>query len=263
MVVDKFQEPGCPIRAPRGFLQGRCALITGGAKRIGRALTLALAREGVSVVVHYNHSKEDAHQTAEAATEFGAQSAVLGGDLADPEITSQLIPSATAAIGRPIDILINNASVFEHGSLQTTGTQEWDINQAVNVRAPFLLGQAMAQQQNTEFPAGGDIINLNDARVLRPGATHFAYTNSKAALHGLTKSMALSLAPVIRVNELALGSVLPPETAAENYTHTLREDIPLRSFGSVSDVAGAMLFLLENKMITGQTICVDGGLHLK
>lgn len=247
-----------PVRAPRGFLHGRSALVTGGAKRIGRALALALAEEGAAVVVHCLHSEEEARQTASDASEFGVPSAVVRGDLADPETCARLISQASAALGKPIDILINNASVFEQGSLESTQAEDWDLNQAVNVRAPFLLGQALARQQ----VQGGDIINLNDARALQFGPAHFAYTNSKAALHGLTKSMALSLAPELRVNELALGSVLPPEKSPADYQHTLRDDIPLRSFGSVNHVARAMLFLLENTMITGQTICVDGGLHL-
>jgi len=263
MVIDKFQAPSSPVRAPRGFLHGRVALITGGARRIGRALTLALASEGASVVVHYWQSEKDARHTADAAAGFGVNSEVVKGDLAGKNVAKNLVAQAAEIMDQPVDILINNASVFDQGSLQSTNAQEWDLNQAVNVRAPFLLGQAMARQADADFEQGADIINLNDARALQPGATHFAYTNSKAALHGLTRSMALALAPAIRVNELALGSVLPPETAPENYTHTLREEIPLQSFGAVSHVASAMLFLLENKMITGQTICVDGGLHLR
>jgi len=262
MVLDKFQGTDSPVRAPRGFLQGRVALVTGGARRIGRALVLALAGEGAGVVVHYRQSAQEARQTADAVADYGVPSAVVTGDLAQANTPGQLIKDAAAAMGKPIDILINNASIFDQGSLLATAAEDWDLNQAVNLRSPFLLGQAMAQQAGAEFALGGDIINLNDARVLQPGAAHFAYTNSKAALHGLTQSMALALAPEIRVNELALGSVLPPENSSDNYTHTQREEIPLRSFGSVNHVAGAMLFLLENKMITGQTICVDGGLHL-
>ncbi len=262
MVIDKFQESGNPLRLPRGFLHGRSALVTGAARRIGRALALALASEGSAVVIHCWTSDNEATQTANDLADMGVPSAVVSGDLADPPTVARLMGEASEALGQPIDILINNASVFEQGSLQTTSAREWKLNQAVNAGAPFLLGQAMARQSDADFPNGGDIINLNDVCALRPGSANFAYTSSKVALHGLTKSMALSLAPAIRVNELALGSILPPEKASENYAHTMRENIPLLSFGSVNQVAGAMLFLLENKMITGQTICIDGGLHL-
>ena len=124
----------------------------------------------------------------------------------------------------------------------------------------MLLSQAFAEQ----IPAGGNgnIINLNDFRAVQPGADHFAYTVSKAGLHGLTRSLALALAPAVRVNELALGAVLPPEVAPEDYIHTLRERIPTKKFPSLDEVSHAMLFLLGNTGVTGQTIFVDGGRHL-
>jgi pteridine reductase len=150
--------------------------------------------------------------------------------------------------------------VFAPGAAATTTCEQWDAQHAVNLRAPFLLAQAFARQLIGEGPA--DIINLNDGRALRPGADHFAYTVTKVGLHGLTRSLALALAPRVRVNELALGAVLPPEVPKGGYVRTPREALPLRRFPTPDDVADAMLFLLSTPAVTGQTVSVDGGQHL-
>lgn len=261
MTIDSIVEPQPQRLGERGFLAGTAALVTGGARRIGRALCLALAREGATVVVHYKDSASAAAATVLELEAFGGQAFKVDGDLADPAVASGLPARAAAVAGRPLDILINNASVFAQGSPESTSVDQWDLNQAVNLRAPFLLAQAFAAQ----IPEGssGNVINLNDFRAIRPGADHFAYTVSKAGLHGLTRSLALALAPMIRVNELALGAVLAPEGASGDYVHTLRGQIPTGEFPSLDEVCHAMMFLLENKGVTGQTIFVDGGRHLK
>lgn len=241
-------------------LNGRAALVTGGAVRIGRALALALAASGAGVVVHHRRSVTEARELVAAIADAGGRAATVDGDLGDPTTASGLPGRAAAALGGPMDILINNASIFAQGSPETTDVEAWDANHAVNLRAPFLLSRAFAAQLAPDGPA--DIINLNDHRALRPGADHFAYTISKVGLHGLTRSLALALAPRIRVNELALGAVLPPVGTPEEYIHTLRGDIPTRRFGSPDEVADAMLFLLGNAGVTGQTLFVDGGRHL-
>jgi len=260
MTIDRIVKPEAERLGQRGFLAGSAALVTGGARRIGRALCLALAQEGATVVVHYGTSKAAAAATVAELEAFGGQAFPLQGDLADPVIAAELPARAAAVAGRPLDILVNNASVFAQGSPESTTREQWDENQAVNLRAPFLLAQAFAAQ----IPAGGsgNIINLNDFRAIKPGADHFAYTVSKAGLHGLTRSLALALAPSIRVNELALGAVLAPEAASQDYIHTLKAQIPTGRFPSLDEVCHAMLFLLENKAITGQTLFVDGGRHL-
>ncbi|MEN8007590.1 MAG: SDR family oxidoreductase [Candidatus Krumholzibacteriota bacterium] len=260
MTVDNITEPQPERLGERGFLAGTVALVTGGARRVGRHLCLALAREGATVVVHYRTSASAAAATVLELEAFGGQAFKVNGDLAQPEVASALVADAAAVAGRPLDILINNASVFGPGSPATTTVQEWDHHQAVNLRAPFLLSQAFAAQVyagNT-----GNIINFNDFRAIQPGADHFAYTMSKVGLHGLTRSLAVALAPAIRVNELALGAVLPPEDASGEYEHTLREQIPTGKFPSLDEVSHAMMFLLGNNGVTGQTIFVDGGRHL-
>jgi NAD(P)-dependent dehydrogenase (short-subunit alcohol dehydrogenase family) len=255
-MMDETRDNGS--RSER-YLKGRTALVTGGAKRIGRHLGLALARAGARVVIHYRTSREAATATAAQIEKLGVAATLLQGDLADPEIAAGLVARVVAQSG-PLDILINNASIFAVGAMQTTTLAEWEANQAVNLRAPFLLSQAFAQQLPAEVT--GDIINLNDFRALRPGADHFPYTISKVGLHGLTRSLAQALAPRIRVNELALGAVLPPENETEDYLHVLREQIPTRRFSKPEEVASALLFLLTNPAVTGQTVCIDGGRHL-
>jgi len=260
MTIDQMVEPRPERLGKRGFLTGTAALVTGGARRIGRALCLALAQEGATVVVHYLTSEAAAAATVLELEAFGGQAFKVKCDLAQPDNAAELVAQASATAGKPLDILVNNASVFASGSPLTTTVQQWDLNQTVNLRAPFLLSQAFAGQVSAG--ATGNIINLNDFRAIKPGSDHFAYTISKVGLHGLTRSLALALAPGIRVNELALGAVLAPEEAPTDYEHTLREQMPLRKFTSLDEVSNAMVFLLGNEGITGQTIFVDGGRNL-
>jgi NAD(P)-dependent dehydrogenase (short-subunit alcohol dehydrogenase family) len=237
----------------------RVALVTGGARRVGRQLVLDLAAAGFDVAIHYRTSADEAEATAAGARERGARVALVQGDLADPGVPERLFAAVERELGS-VDVLVNNASVFESGSVADTAVADWDRHQSVNLRAPFLLVR--------RFVAGlpgdreGVVVNLNDWRALRPGADHFAYTISKVGLHGLTRSLAVSLAPRIRVNELALGAILPPESGTEDYVHTLREEIPLRRFGALESVGAALLYLVGARDVTGQTLLVDGGRHL-
>lgn len=261
MTIDRIVEPLAQKSGERGFLAGTAALVTGGARRIGRTLCLALAQEGATVVVHFRTSESEAAATVLELEAFGGQAFKVQGDLSDPKVASDLVASAAAVAGKPLDVLVNNASVFAQGGPQTTSVQQWDMNQAVNLRAPFILSRSFAAQIRNGCV--GNIININDFRAVQPGPDHFAYTVSKAGLHGLTRSLALALAPAIRVNELALGAVLAPEGASDDYAHTLREQIPTGKFPSLDEVSHAMMFLLGNNAVTGQTIFVDGGRHLK
>ncbi|MGD9545954.1 MAG: SDR family NAD(P)-dependent oxidoreductase [Candidatus Krumholzibacteriia bacterium] len=244
----------------RGFLAGRTALVTGGARRIGRALALALAGEGAVVVLHYRRSGADARDTAAAIEDRGGVCRLVAGDLAEAAVAGELPARAEAVAGAPIDILVNNASIFGPGEALETDAGTWDLHQAVNLRAPFILAREMARR----LPAGrpGDVINLNDIRALKPGSDHFPYTISKVGLHGLTRSLALALAPHVRVNELMLGSILPPEGGDAGYVHMPVDAIPTRRFDTPVEVCRGMLALLANPAMTGQSICIDGGSHL-
>lgn len=242
-----------------GDLRGRTALITGAARRVGRHLALAMAGAGVRVVVHYRRSSVEARGLVDEITGGGGRAALIPGDLTDAAVTERLIEKAAVPFG-PLDILVNNASLFAPGDVLETSLEEWRRYQAIHAEAPFVLSRDFARQ----LPAGRDgaIVNLNDWRAGRPGGDHFAYTISKVALHGLTRSLAQALGPRgIRVNELALGAVLPPEGGEEGYLHTLREQIPTRRFPTLDDVADALLFVLRNRSLNGETIHVDGGRH--
>lgn len=240
-------------------LAGRTVLVTGAARRIGRVLALSLAGAGADLVLHYRASATEAESCAAEIFAAGGKAALVQGDLADAGVAARLLELAARPFG-PVDILVNNASIFEPGGLADTDGEIWDRNQAVNLRAPYLLARACA----LALPPGrsGDIINLNDWRALRPGGDHLAYTISKVGLHGLTMSLAVALAPRIRVNEIALGAVLPPAKAPAEYIHEIRRAIPLDRWCKPEEVAHAALFLLGNPGITGQTVYVDGGRHL-
>ncbi|HOX24512.1 MAG TPA: SDR family oxidoreductase [Candidatus Krumholzibacteria bacterium] len=243
----------------RPDLTGRTALITGAARRIGRHLAGALAAAGVRTVIHANRSRQEGETLAAEIAAAGGRAELVGGDLTDPAVAENLIATAARAFG-PLDILVNNASLFAPGDPLETTFAEWRRFQAIHADAPFLLSREFAKQA----PAGRDavIVNLNDWRAGRPGADHFAYTLSKLALHGLTQSLALAFGPRgIRVNELALGAVLPPAGEEAGYLRTLREEIPTRRFPTLADVAAALLFLVSTPSINGETIHVDGGRH--
>lgn len=243
-----------------GSLSGKTALVTGGARRIGIHLVQALVEQGVAVVIHYRHSADEAVAAVESIRAAGGHAWSLAANLADPTAAIELMGRASLLADRPMDILINNASVFEQGGLDQTDPDKWARAQNVNLRAPYLLSKYFARQ----LPADrqGNIINMNDFRASRPGADHFAYTVSKVGLQGLTRSLAQDLAPRIRVNELALGAVLPPEGAPGDYVHSLKEEIPTQKFPSLDEVSRALMFLLENPSLTGQTLSIDGGRHL-
>ena len=256
MILDNRSIP----ESGPGSLAGQTALVTGGARRIGRSLAEALAEQGVGVVVHYRESAEEASEVVETIRAAGGEAWGIAADLADPVSAMELVERAVFLADRPLDILINNASIFEQGGLDETDLDQWDRHQNINLRAPYLTSKYFARHLPEDLK--GNIINLNDFRASRPGPDHFAYTISKAGLQGMTRSLALALAPRIRVNELALGAVLPPEGSAEDYVHTLKDEIPTRRFTSLDEVARAMLFLLENPCVTGQTLYLDGGRNL-
>jgi NAD(P)-dependent dehydrogenase (short-subunit alcohol dehydrogenase family) len=242
------------------FLKGRVALVTGGGARIGRAVALALAEHGATVAVHYNRSSNAANRLVALIRKKGGRAAAFQAELGDDTQCVELVPRIKRALGT-VRILVNNASIFGEGVFGTTTLNEWDDNLNVNLRAPFRLSQAFAAQDSGRVR--GSIVHFSDWRGLRPGQDHFAYTVSKAALIKMTEAMALALAPRIRVNCLALGSILLPKNATRQSVQNLIAAIPLRQLGAPRDVVAAILYLLgPATFVTGETIVVDGGRQL-
>lgn len=238
-------------------LHGRTGLVTGAARRLGRAIALGLAERGADVAVHYRRSAAEAEETARLAAVHGVRSVAISADLADPSQSEELLERVESGLGPP-DILVNNAAVFEAGPIESASREEWDEHLAVNLTAPFTLAQGFARRR-----AGrpGVVVNLLDWRALQPGADHFAYTVSKAALASMTRSLAAALAPAIRVNGLALGAVLPPEVGEPD--PDLPRRIPLGRWGTPAEVVHAVLFLIAGSdFMTGAIVHLDGGRHL-
>ncbi len=232
------------------------ALVTGGARRVGRMLVEALADAGADVVVHHRASAREAEQVTEALRASGRRATALAADLADPHQASALLGAAEKALG-PIDWLVNSAAIFEPLDFEATALEAWDRHLAVNLRAPFLLCQAFARSR-----AGrpGVIVNILDWRATRPGADHFPYTITKAGLAAMTRSLALALAPSIRVNGLALGAVLPPSDGGE--AKALAK-VPVERWANPQEVGDALRFLINGPdYVTGAILHVDGGRHL-
>jgi NAD(P)-dependent dehydrogenase (short-subunit alcohol dehydrogenase family) len=242
-------------------LTGKAALVTGGAKRIGRAVALALAHHGCDVVIHYGRSAAEATQTVAEIAALGGQAWSVSADLSDETAVNGLTPLALEKAGR-LDILINNAAIFPAEDFLSATSTSWDRALMINLKTPFLLSQAFARA----LPAGqpGKIINLLDALALRPQKHHFSYAISKFGLAGLTRAMAVALAERnIQVNGVALGPILPAVDDDPALFDRLGKRIPARRSGSPEDVVQAVLFLLQGgDYVTGEILRVDGGRHL-
>lgn len=239
-------------------IKGKTALVTGSGRRVGRALAFALAEAGASVAVHYNGSESDAKEAVTAIRALGGEAEALQADLESPTAPGELVRAISDRFGS-LDILVNNASLFATGRMVDTSVEEWDRYMAVNARAPFLLAQALFAGLPDGAP--GKVINLNDWRTAR--AKRFAYGASKAALSGLTRSLAVAMAPNVQVNELALGAILPPADIEVKAPNQMETNLgPAARMGTLNEVALAMLSLIENDFITGETLHIDGGRHI-
>lgn len=236
-------------------LHGRAILVTGAARRLGRRFALACARAGADVILHYGHSAQAAQTVQEEIVALGRRAWILAADFSHPEDVPQLVERAAQL--SPLYGLVNSAALFEPLSMQETTLDVWNKHFNINLSAPFLLSQAFAAHAEE-----GRIVNILDWRALRPGADHFPYTVSKAALAALTRSTALALAPKITVNGLALGAILPPADGS-SAREKIIEDVPAQRWSAAGEVEEALLFLLSGPAyITGEIIHVDGGRHL-
>lgn len=238
-------------------LTGKSAVVTGGAKRIGRSIALALAERGANVAITYLESQKEAEQTVRDLAAHDVDAFAARCDLTDPEAIVQAIASIEEAFSS-IDILVNNAGSFASENLETISVEQWDHMFATNTRAPFLVAQAALPHLRS---ARGRIINIGSLGGIHPWATHGHYCTSKAALHMLSQTMAKAWAPEISVNCVAPGMIVQGELGAA-YQH-FAEKTPMRRNGTASDVAAAAAFFATSPhFITGQLLAVDGGLGL-
>jgi len=237
-------------------LEGKNALVTGGAKRLGRAIALRLAESGVRVAVHCKSSREEAQRLADEIKGRGGEAWCLGADLSMPGAAEKLFDDAVALCGR-IDFLVNNASIFPAQGLSALDESTLLENVRINSLAPFALTKAM-HAQGVE----GAVVNMLDTRILDFDAAHVPYHLSKRLLFELTKISALEFAPLLRVNAVAPGLILPPPGKDESYLQNLADNLPLKRVGTGEEVAHAAVLLLSMAFTTGQVVYVDGGRHL-
>lgn len=241
-------------------LTDKVILVTGGAHRVGRAIVLALAHEGAHVAFTYLSSKEDAMKTVEAASALGVNAAAYACDQTDPAQISAVVEQIYNEFGR-LDGLVNNASIMPETPFLNVTLEEWDNTFNTNLRGPFLFAQAAARIMQSSD--GGVVINLLDESAQVPTKYYMTHGASKAALRILTLSMALELAPAIRVNAVLPGPVLMPADADEERWKRLEKKIPLKRQGSPEDVARAVVYLMKEDYITGHILVVDGGRTIK
>ena len=240
-------------------LDGKAAIVTGGAVRLGRALSLALAEQGVRLAIHYGSSAGPAEAVVGEIKAMGSDAMAIQADLSQPGEARSIVERAAAHFGQ-VDILLNSAAVFEPGNWDDTTEAAWDRHFAINLKSPFFLSQAFAAQVGRE--RAGHIVNIADWRGARPGPDHVAYTLTKAAVIAMTKSLALALAPNIQVNAIAPGLILPPPGQDQAYLESKANEVPAQRVGSPKEIANAMIFLLHSDFVTGDLIFVTGGEHL-
>ncbi len=251
---DEFRMPSSKPK------QARTVLITGSARRIGRAIAINMARDDWSVGVHYHGSRDAADALVSELQLLGANVAAIGCDLTQTADVATLIPRCSEALG-PISCLINNASEFRFDTIATLDATGWDRHQAVNVKAPILLSQHFAAQ--LPLDQHGHIINIIDQRAWAPTPDFFSYTVSKSALWTATRMLAQALSPRIRVNAIGPGPVLqgPHQSTADFEAEAAAT--PLQRSTSPAEIADAVRFIIDAPAMTGQMIALDGGQHLR
>lgn len=237
----------------------KTVFITGGAKRVGRTIALELAAAGYDIAIHFHESAQEAEALSQEIEGLGRRAALVQGNLEDEAAVEAMLPEAVRQLG-PVTALINNASLFVRDEVDEVTRAGWDRQLMVNLRAPFVLMQHFARL----LPAGmdGAVVNMLDQRVWNYTPHFVSYTVSKAGLWTLTQTMALALAPRIRVNGVGPGPVMPNEQQSPEQFRTHWSSLPLQRQIDPAEVARAVRFLLESPAVTGQMIAVDGGEHM-
>ena len=244
------------------------ALVTGGAQRLGRAMALHLAARGHDVAVHFDRSEAAAAEVADEIRKLGRRAVTLQADLLEETALADLVPRAAQALGGPLTLLVNNASIFEYDTVTNATKAGWDRHIGSNLRAPFVLTQAFAAQAAPVGTEGGEpvatglIVNMIDQRVLKPTPEFMTYTISKMALWALTRTAAQALAPAIRVNAIGPGPTLQGARQTADHFARQRAATILERGADPADICAALSYLLNARAVTGQLLCVDGGQHL-
>jgi len=240
------------------------AIVTGGAHRLGRAFALTLAYDGYAVLVHYHRSSQAAAKTITEIKSFGVPAFSMQADLTQSEHVQALFTLADSLLSRSetklshLAVIVNSAAVMPRGDVKTLSSDEWDMTLDLNLKAPFLC----AQQAYGRMTRGGLIVNVSDIGAERAWSRFPSYTVSKSALESLTKVLARSFAPTVRVNAIAPGLVLPSENVSDEEWNKLVQRMPLKRTATTEEVASALEFLIKNEYVTGQTVVVDGGYSL-
>ncbi len=240
-------------------IRGRVAVVTGGGRRVGRAIALGLAAAGADVFVHYNRSQEAAIAVKGELEELGVRAAIGSANLGDPAQSPGLVAMANEALGE-VSILVNSASGFAADTLEDLTLDGWRRSHDLTLAAPVFLTQAFTAAMADE--ATGAVVNITDVRTSSPYLKHFSYVVAKGGVDAFTRAAALALAPQIRVNAVALGVILPPPGEDAEYVEALAADLPLQRVGGTGPVVEAALRLIRNDFVTGEIVRVDGGGHL-
>ena len=240
-------------------LKGRVALVTGAGRRVGRALALALGRRGATVAVHYGRSRSGAEEVAREIAALGAGAEAFGADLTDPAAPDKLVAAVAAQFGR-VDVLVNSAAIMERTPFGDVTPGQWDHIFALNLRAPFFLAQAAAPHLRK---VRGTMVNIADLAAYETWPGYVPHGLTKSGVVHMTRSLARVLAPDVRVNAIAPGTVLLPDDWRREDEERLNRTTPLGRQGSPEDVAAAMLYLIDAEYVTGETLIVDGGRHVR
>jgi pteridine reductase len=237
-------------------LHNQIALITGAGVRLGRAISLGLARQGCDLVLHCNRSRDEADELADEVRALGRRAKVVSADLSKGKETLKLAKAAEKAFGR-VDVLVNSAAIFRPTPLERLSEKELDAFLDINLKSPYILCAEIGKRMKKR--GHGAIINLACVSALRAWKGFIPYSISKAGVVALTVGMAKLLGPEVRVNAIAPGTVLPPETMTNAEIKTLQEKLPLKKIGTPEDIVKTVLYLLDATFVTGQVLCVDGG----
>ena len=264
----------CDVSLVFGWLKevdmGKVALITGGSQRIGKGISNALAQNGYDIVVHYNSDKRGAIDVVKNARSHGVQAYEVKANLLNDKETLALISKSRDLVGKPLTLLINNASIFEFDTIETASLTSWDRHFGTNLKAPFFLSQAFLEQapdpiedEKHELVAQAQIINMIDQRVVNISPYFSTYTIAKMALWAFTRTAAQEMAPRVRVNAIGPGPTLQAHNQTVESFNKQRKNTVLRRGSNVEDITDCLLFFLNSNSVTGQLVCVDGGQSLE